>query len=137
MGQEQGKYHISKGGQVYRINEDGSFTELGNAEDLTKSSNNIVPINKKKPRRINWKLLACGIILITAGVVIIPPLLLQMFENDHVTDYVDDSYSHTDFILGDLVLDNDSCVVAYRGYFNNNLYCNGCLLYTYDAADER
>ena len=39
MGQERGKYHISKGGQVYRINEDGSFTELGNAEELIKSSN--------------------------------------------------------------------------------------------------
>lgn len=46
MGKEQGKYHISKEGKVFRINEDGSFTELGNAEDL---------INLKKPQKADIK----------------------------------------------------------------------------------
>lgn len=124
MGQDQGKYHISKDGKVFRINEDGSFTELGNAEDLEKSKINIVTNNNKDPKSIKWKLFVCGIILIIAGLVI-PPLLMQIFENDNKTDYVDDSYSHTDFVSGSLVLDNDSCVVAYRGFFNENLYCNG------------
>lgn len=32
MGQEQKKYHITAEGDVYKINEDGSFTSLGNAE---------------------------------------------------------------------------------------------------------
>lgn len=115
MGQDQGKYHISKDGKVFRINEDGSFTELGNAEDLEKSKINIVTNNNKDPKSIKWKLFVCGIILIIAGLVI-PPLLMQIFENDNKTDYVDDSYSHTDFVSGSLVLDNDSCVVAYRGF---------------------
>lgn len=124
MGQEQGKYHISKDGKVYRINEDGTFTELGNAEDLTKPKNNIVTNNKKHPKQIKWKLIACGIILILAGVVFLPHLLTQIYENDNVMDYVDDS-SSTDFVSGNLDLDNDSCVVVYRGYYNDNLYCNG------------
>ena len=33
MGQGQPKYHVTDEGQVYRVNEDGSFTDLGNAED--------------------------------------------------------------------------------------------------------
>ncbi len=32
MGQGQPKYHVTDEGQVYRVNEDGSFTDLGNAE---------------------------------------------------------------------------------------------------------
>ena len=113
MGQEQKKYHITKEGKVFRINEDGSFTELGNAEDLTKSKNNLVTINKKKPKQINWKLRVCGIVLILTGLVFLPHLLKQIFENDDIIDYVDDSNSHTDFVSGNLVSDNESCVIAY------------------------
>lgn len=35
MGTNPNKYHISDDGKVYRINEDGSFTSLGNIEDRT------------------------------------------------------------------------------------------------------
>ncbi|MDE6340010.1 MAG: hypothetical protein K2K97_09525 [Muribaculaceae bacterium] len=34
MGQEPKKFHVSDDGKIFRINEDGSFTELGNANDL-------------------------------------------------------------------------------------------------------
>lgn len=33
MGEIQKKYHIGDDGKVYRVNEDGSFTEMGNIED--------------------------------------------------------------------------------------------------------
>ncbi len=38
MGQEPNKYHISDNGNVYRINEDGSFTSVGNIESIEKKS---------------------------------------------------------------------------------------------------
>lgn len=38
MGQGQPKYHVTDDGQVYRVNEDGSFTDLGNAEDKMSAS---------------------------------------------------------------------------------------------------
>lgn len=34
MGQQPNKYHVTDDGKVFRINPDGSFTEMGNAEDL-------------------------------------------------------------------------------------------------------
>lgn len=33
MGQEPKKYHVTDDGKIYRVNEDGSFTEMGNVED--------------------------------------------------------------------------------------------------------
>lgn len=33
MGQQPNKYHITDEGNVYKINEDGSFTDMGNIED--------------------------------------------------------------------------------------------------------
>ncbi|MDE6278283.1 MAG: hypothetical protein K2M06_09290, partial [Muribaculaceae bacterium] len=38
MGHQPNKYHISDDGTVYRINEDGSFTSVGNIEDIEKES---------------------------------------------------------------------------------------------------
>lgn len=38
MGQQPNKYHISDDGKVYRINEDGSFTSVGNIEDIEMKS---------------------------------------------------------------------------------------------------
>ena len=37
MGQEQSKYHLSKDDKIFRVNEDGSFTELGHLDNLLKS----------------------------------------------------------------------------------------------------
>lgn len=36
MGQQLNKYHMTDDGKVYRVNEDGSFTSIGNVEDLEK-----------------------------------------------------------------------------------------------------
>lgn len=33
MGQEQKKYHITDDGDIYKVNKDGSFTAMGNAEE--------------------------------------------------------------------------------------------------------
>lgn len=40
MGQVQNKYHISNDGEVYKVNEDGSFTSMGNIENLQNVSDN-------------------------------------------------------------------------------------------------
>ena len=36
MGQQLNKYHMTDDGKVYRVNEDGSFTSIGNVEDREK-----------------------------------------------------------------------------------------------------
>lgn len=38
MGETPKKYHVTEDGDVYRINEDGSFTSMGNAENISKST---------------------------------------------------------------------------------------------------
>lgn len=40
MGQVQNKYHISNDGSVYKVNEDGSFTSMGNVENRNTLGNN-------------------------------------------------------------------------------------------------
>lgn len=37
MGENPKKYHVTDEGDVYRINDDGSFTSMGNAEKMSKS----------------------------------------------------------------------------------------------------
>ncbi len=48
MGQQPNKYHISDDGNVYKINEDGSYTLIGNIETIERkiSAN---PINNIDP----------------------------------------------------------------------------------------
>lgn len=36
MGQQLNKYHISDDGKIYRINDDGSFTSVGNFDEIEK-----------------------------------------------------------------------------------------------------
>lgn len=47
MGQGPKKYHISDDGQVYRINDDGSFTSVGNIEDIEKKTSSAPIIGKQ------------------------------------------------------------------------------------------
>lgn len=48
MGQGQPKCHVTDDGQVYRVNEDGSFTDLGNAESKTaKPDSQASPLSAK------------------------------------------------------------------------------------------
>lgn len=50
MGQVQNKYHISNDGEVYKVNEDGSFTSMGNIENLQNVSDNNYGGNTNKPQ---------------------------------------------------------------------------------------
>lgn len=44
----QPKYHVTDDGQVYRVNEDGSFTDLGNAEsDVVKHTTQESPMRAR------------------------------------------------------------------------------------------
>lgn len=52
MGKLQNKYHIAENGTVYKVNEDGSFTSMGNINDLTKGS------APKESSSQKWKVLA-------------------------------------------------------------------------------
>ncbi len=64
MGQlNPNKYHISDDGKVYRINEDGSFTELGNAEELDKPLQQHAVKNKSS--KIIWLTISLVILCIT------------------------------------------------------------------------
>lgn len=38
MGEKPKKYHVTDDGDVYRINDDGSFTSMGNAEQMTETA---------------------------------------------------------------------------------------------------
>lgn len=49
MGQETKKYHITDDGKIYKINDDGSFTELGNAENLNSDKQSAAPEPKLEP----------------------------------------------------------------------------------------
>lgn len=68
MGQEQEKYHVSKEGKVFRINDDGSFTELGNAEDLNKAYTN----HSYEVKRRSWLWFIPIVCLIVGGMLFLP-----------------------------------------------------------------
>lgn len=42
MGQEPKKFHITDEGNIYRINDDGSFTSMGNVEKLSESETKVI-----------------------------------------------------------------------------------------------
>ena len=61
MGQLPNKYHITDEGKVFRINDDGSFTKVGNIEDIeTKPSDNESEIKTSvgkvqvDPPKVSW-----------------------------------------------------------------------------------
>lgn len=48
MGQEQPKYHVTDEGKVFVVNDDGSFTDLGNAESrAAKPDSQASPLSAK------------------------------------------------------------------------------------------
>lgn len=75
MGQEQKKFHITDNGDIYKINEDGSFTSIGNASQvdtkITAENNTRVhkPSNQKGwlMTNYNWLFLISLILLIISG----------------------------------------------------------------------
>lgn len=62
MGQQQNKYHIDDKGDIFRINEDDSFTYIGNASQLD-------ALNFSKAR--NWLYIISLIFLIWSGIICI------------------------------------------------------------------
>lgn len=69
MGEKPKKYHVTDEGDIFRINEDGSFTSMGNAEKMSDSNNEatapnritslldekpIKPFTKYKHRKFIW-----------------------------------------------------------------------------------
>lgn len=61
MGQIQNKYHITDDGNVYKVNDDGSFTSMGNVEVLTKAR---CSAQNSKSHKV-WKILAILFIIIS------------------------------------------------------------------------
>ena len=76
MGQTLGKYHITEDGNIYRINDDSSFTYLGNVENIAnlnppKNGANSRPRSRptppKKPNSTKWIVL--GVLLYIIAIV--------------------------------------------------------------------
>lgn len=54
MGQQPNKYHVNPDGDIFKVNDDGSFTSLGNAESKNKS------IDKNRLSQLENKLIRIG-----------------------------------------------------------------------------
>lgn len=54
MGQASNKYHVNSEGEIFKVNDDGSFTSLGNAENKNKG------IDKHRLLQIENKLIRIG-----------------------------------------------------------------------------
>lgn len=67
MEQQTKKYHTSDNGRIYRINDDGSYTEIGNVNNLTKETTSEV----KNSKKINWIKLIGGIIGLVLGTILL------------------------------------------------------------------
>lgn len=96
MGQEQGKYHVSKDGKVFRINEDGSFTELGNAEDLNKPKQpQKWDVCKSKSSKSLWIILSLAFIVIIVLSIFAVSSYTNSYDNNNNEFTPDSSYYET------------------------------------------
>ncbi|MCM1449480.1 MAG: sel1 repeat family protein [Clostridiales bacterium] len=92
MGQEPKKYHISDNGDIFKVNEDGSFTELGNAEELDKSLRQ--PAVKNKTSKFLWPTIS---LVILAAFCITIYMFSTAHDSDDYINYTDASDS-TSFV---------------------------------------
>ncbi len=55
MGEKTKKYHVTDDGDIYRINDDGSFTSMGNAEKMSESNveDSVDPVNNQCSSKSN------------------------------------------------------------------------------------
>lgn len=65
MGQELGKYHITEDGSIYRINNDSSYTYLGNVENIVGPKSP----GPKKPKSTGWIWVVFGILLYIIAII--------------------------------------------------------------------
>ena len=63
MGQLPNKYHISDDGKIYKINDDGSFTLVGNIDDI--ETNNLVD----RPNNYLWLGIVSTLLCLPLGFV--------------------------------------------------------------------
>ena len=107
MGENSKKYHVTDEGDVYRLNEDGSFTSMGNAEKMSNSIQTeesvqlspelsspdkpIKPCIKKKRRA----LVIVGVILpfLLGGII-----LFYIFDRPQIADIENDEIISTDTV---------------------------------------
>ncbi len=65
--QQSEKYHTSNDGRIFRINDDGSFTNIGNVNNFTDETTG----DPKSPQKINWIQLTAGLIGVFFGTILI------------------------------------------------------------------
>jgi len=115
MGKTNNKYHITDDGKIYRINEDGSFTEVHIADNVRQESKSIKVTAKDGWFKNNWLLvLSCVLTIVWA----IFAIRFSSWRDHHMWDYVD--HSATVFSWGILL-------IAYNlviGLFTSNLLKN-------------
>ncbi len=88
MEQQPNKYHISDDGNIYRVNEDGSFTSMGNVEQRSKAQNlkdqRDVPIRQQAPYNQPNKRSTIGIIFFNLmnliGLVLVLSALILKYD---------------------------------------------------------
>lgn len=122
MGQQSNKFHVSDDGKIFRINEDGSFTELGNANDLhtpkeehtvkeptSYYNNGSIPPPYSKPKSSN----TLKYVFFVTGIVILGSLFIWYSSNQYSTTryeyYGEDSAVFCDDYYTEEVVDS----VAY------------------------
>lgn len=72
MGQQPNKYHIADDGKIYRIEDDGAVTYLGNAEDRQNHPQYDIAVNASKSgSKWGWVIVLVIIILATAVLIFI------------------------------------------------------------------
>lgn len=49
MEEKPNKYHVTDAGDIFRINDDGSFTSIGNAEKMSESKHEEEPVSEQEP----------------------------------------------------------------------------------------
>ncbi len=49
MEEKPNKYHVTDDGDIFRINDDGSFTSIGNAEKMSESKHEEEPVSEQEP----------------------------------------------------------------------------------------
>lgn len=98
MGQKTNKYHVSDDGSIYKVNEDGTVTAMGNVKDINapKRESDVsssYKVGKKAPTKTThiW-IWALVFILILFGIKAIAILFSDSdyvnYANDHVVEYV-------------------------------------------------
>lgn len=75
MGQQINKYHVSDDGNIFKVNEDGSFTGMGNVEVMSRQEHNAV----KPKKRHKWRFVKVFFILLFIAVLCAGALCFYLY----------------------------------------------------------